>query len=125
MFRERNDYVGFLTRFALVAERFDWALYTFCLMPTHYHVVVRADRDAMSRGVQRLSGPHAHSFNERYQRTGHLFGDRFTSQLIESDSHLRNVCRYVVLNPVRARLVEHAEDWPWSWSRYGRRVTDP
>ena len=122
IFRERDDYIAFLRRFALVAERWDWSLYAFCLMTTHYHIVLRSGRDAMSRGVHRLSGAHAEWVNGRYGREGHLFGDCFSSRLVESEGHLFGACRYVLLNPVRAGLCERAADWPWSWCRYGRDV---
>jgi putative transposase len=58
-------------------------------------------------------------FNERYGLFGHLFADRFSARTIESEEYLYDACAYVVLNPVRAGLCDRAEDWAWSFSRYG------
>jgi len=90
-----------------------------CLMTTHYHLVVHSTRLDLSLGVQRLNGRYAQLFNERHGRFGHLFADRFTSRVIETEDHMHEACRYVVENPVRARLCDAADEWPWSHSRYG------
>ena len=87
-------------------------------MTTHYHLVLHSTRADLSRGVQRLNGRYAQEFNERHVRFGHLFADRFTSRAIETERYLYEACRYVVENPVRARLCDSVADWPWSHSRY-------
>jgi putative transposase len=70
--------------------------------------------------MQRLNGVHAQRANRRRRRRGHLFGERFSSWIVETEEHARAACRYVLLNPVRAGLCERAEDWRWSGSRYGK-----
>ena len=122
IFRSASDFRFFLALLASVVDGFAWFVHAFCLMNTHYHVVLHARRDNVSRGVHRLNGVYAQSFNERYGRRGHLFGDRFAAWLIESDEHLSNACRYVLLNPVRAGLCERSDEWPWSGSRHGTLV---
>jgi REP element-mobilizing transposase RayT len=92
-------------------------------MGTHYHLVLEAERALLSRGMHRLNGLYAQSFNERHERRGHLFGDRFVSRVVEDERYLRAACRYVVGNPVRAGLCTQPEDWPWSASRYGVEAT--
>ena len=87
-------------------------------MDTHYHVVAGARRVELSDGMHRLNGLHAQRFNRRHSRTGHLFGDRFASWLIEDEEYLGNACRYVLENPVRAGLATDVGDWPWAASRY-------
>ncbi len=87
-------------------------------MGNHYHVVVETTRLRLSRGMQRLNGRYAEAFNKKYERTGHLFGGRFTVRLIEDERRLARVCGYVLANPVRAGLCESPADWwPWSASR--------
>jgi REP element-mobilizing transposase RayT len=88
-------------------------------MTTHYHLVVGCRRPDLSRGVHRLNGRYAVDFNRRYGRFGHLFAERFSARLIESEDYLFDACAYVVLNPVKAGLCLRPEDWPWSYSRYG------
>lgn len=95
-------------------------------MTTHYHVVLQSTTVELSRGVQRLNGRYAQSFNRRHLRFGHLFADRFTSKVIEEERYLRHACQYVVENPVqyvvenpvRAGICDSAEAWPWARSRY-------
>lgn len=122
IYRGRDDYRSFLALLAVTARRHSWDVSAFCLMPNHYHLVLEATREALSNGVQRLSGLYAQGFNARHGRWGHLFGARFSSRLIESEEHLYTAARYVLANPVRAGLSRRAEDWPWSGSRWGKRL---
>jgi putative transposase len=114
------DRVSFLRLLADCVTRFDWTLYAYCLMTTHYHLFVHARRDDLSRGMQRLNGLHARSVNKRLARAGHLFGARYSPWVVDSEEHARATCRYVLMNPVRAGLCDRAEDWRWSGSRYGK-----
>jgi REP element-mobilizing transposase RayT len=100
------DRIGFLRLLGECVRRFDWDMYAYCLMTTHYHLVLRAAQDALSEGMQRLNGLHARRVNLRIGRRGHLFGARFSSWTIESDEYAAAACRYVLLNPVRAGLCE-------------------
>jgi REP element-mobilizing transposase RayT len=122
IYLDREDCRSFLALFGSTARRFGWDLYAFCLMGNHYHVVLEATRDRLSDGVQWLNGVYAQQFNKRHERWGHLFGSRFSSWVIESEEHLYKACRYVLANPVRAGLCERPEEWPWSGSRWGRRL---
>jgi putative transposase len=124
IYLDAEDCRWFLALFGSTARRFSWELYAFCLMTNHYHVVLEATREALSNGVQRLNGVYAHDFNDRHGRWGHLFGGRFRSWAIESEEHLYAACKYVLQNPVRAGLCERAEDWPWSGSRWGKRLAE-
>jgi REP element-mobilizing transposase RayT len=100
-----------------VVQSYRWDCYAFCLMGTHYHVVIAADREALSAGLQRLNGVYAQLFNRRHGRTGHVFGDRFHAWVIADERHVRAACAYVVENPVRAGICATASEWPWSASR--------
>jgi putative transposase len=119
IFRSADDRRLFLRLFADVVQRHAWFVHVFCLMTNHYHLVVETLRDELSAGCQRLNGIYAQSFNGRYRRRGHLFGDRFWSGLIEDEEELRDTCDYVLFNPVRAGLCGRPSDWPWSGSRTG------
>jgi putative transposase len=119
IYRDDDDHRLFLSLVRHVTERWAWSWHALCLMPNHYHFVVETTRAALSEGMHRVNGLYAEAFNAKYRRSGHLFGDRFTARTIEDKAYVRAACRYVVLNPVRAGLCEHAEDWPWTRSRYG------
>jgi putative transposase len=83
-------------------------------MDNHYHLMIETPDGNLSLGMRQLNGVYTQARNKRYNKTGHLFQGRFKAILIQKDSHLLEVSRYVVLNPVRARTVEKPEDWKWS-----------
>jgi REP-associated tyrosine transposase len=114
VFLDDQDRRVFLELLARVVERFGWVVYAYCLMSNHYHLVVMTPRGGLSRGMGQVNGGYARYFNRCYGRCGHVFQARFRSILVESDSYLKGVCRYVVLNPVRAGLCRHPREWLWS-----------
>jgi REP element-mobilizing transposase RayT len=83
-------------------------------MTNHFHLVIEAALDRLSAGMLHLNGRYAERFNSRYDRTGHVFEARFAAKLIQDESHFEAAARYVLDNPVRAGLCNHADDWPWS-----------
>ena len=118
VFHDRGDARFFLTQLWRAVERHDLHVHALCLMPNHYHLLAECLRDRLSRALHRVNGVYADWFNEKYRRSGHLWGDRFALWQIRDDEHLEAATAYVLANPVRARLCERAADWPWSWSRY-------
>ena len=117
IYREDDDRRWFLILLADTVPRFDWTVHAFCLMTNHYHLVVEALRENLSDGMQRMNGIYAQTFNGKYKRWGHLFGERFWCRPI-GEEELADTCRYVLANPVRANLCERISDWPWSACRY-------
>ncbi len=83
-------------------------------MGNHYHLLVATPDGNLAAGMRHLNGVYTQRFNARHGRTGHLFQGRYGAVLVEREAYLLEVARYVVLNPVRARMVRRAEDWPWS-----------
>jgi REP element-mobilizing transposase RayT len=114
VFFDPGDCIFFLTRFARTVDRFGWVCLAFCLMTNHYHFVIETPEPTLARGMEFLNGAYARGTNQRHGRTGHLFGRRYWSGLIETDSHLVEACRYVVLNPVRAGICTRPDDWRFS-----------
>jgi REP element-mobilizing transposase RayT len=104
----------FLKTLAEVVDRYAWLCHAYCLMPNHYHLLVETPRANLSLGARHLNGVYAQAFNRRHARVGHLFQGRYQGILVQREAHLLEVCRYVVLNPVRANLCTRPEDWPWS-----------
>jgi REP element-mobilizing transposase RayT len=117
IFLDGEDYRRFLEILAEIAARFSIAVYAYCLMPNHYHLVCRTREANVSAAVAYLNGVYAQWWNHRHSRCGHLTQGRFKAQLIQNDLYLRVVCRYVLDNPVRAALVRHPQDWEWSSAR--------
>jgi hypothetical protein len=83
-------------------------------MNNHYHLLVETPDGNLSKGMRQLNGVYTQLFNRRHRRIGHLFQGRYKAILIQKDSHLLEVSRYVVLNPVRAGAVKRPEQWKWS-----------
>ena len=106
--------ITFMRMFTRIAVRYRWLVYAWCLMTTHYHIVVHTPEAGLSEGMRDLNGGYARWSNKVRGRADHAFGKRFGSVLIETDEHLREACRYVVLNPVRAGICDSPADWPWS-----------
>jgi putative transposase len=96
------------------ARKHRWIVFAHCLMTNHYHLVLQIEREGFSAGFRELNSGYSRRTNRRYDRTGHLFHNRFAAALLKTDAHLLNACRYVVLNPVRAGMCERPEHWRWS-----------
>ena len=88
--------------------------HAYCLMGNHYHLLLQTLEASLSIVMRHLNGVYTQRFNRRHERCGHVLQGRFAAQLVDGDAYLREVCRYVVLNPVRAGLVAHPRDWRWS-----------
>jgi putative transposase len=114
IFVDESDYERFASLLDFVCVRQDWRCLAFCLMPNHVHVVVETPAADLSAGIQYLNGRYAQWFNRWHWTRGHVFQGRFHAVRIEADGHLRELLRYVALNPVRGGLCEASEDWPWS-----------
>ncbi|MDH4163052.1 MAG: transposase [Nitrospirota bacterium] len=114
VFRDDRDRENFLNTLLHVNKRYNWICHAYCLMTNHYHLLIETPDANLSIGMRQLNGVYTQLFNKWHGRSGHLFQGRFKAILIQKDSHLLEVCRYVVLNPVRAKMVEKPEAYPWS-----------
>lgn len=114
IFEDDEDRVRFLSILAEVVDRFNWLCHAWCLMTNHYHLVVETPDGNLSKGMRQLNGMYTQASNRRHHRTGHLFQGRFQGILVDKDSYLLELTRYVVLNPVRAGMVKHPGKYPWS-----------
>lgn len=94
-------------------SRLDAEMFAYCLMGNHYHFVLRTRQANLSRLMRQINGEYTRTFNRRHAVTGHVFQGRFHAVIVDRDSYLVEVCRYVELNPIRAGLVDAVIDWPW------------
>lgn len=102
-----------------------WRVHAYVLMPNHYHLLLETPEPNLSRGMRQLNGVYTQRVNVRHGRTGHVFQGRFKGILVERDAHLLELCRYLVLNPVRAGLVSAPGDWPFSSYRATAGLAPP
>jgi len=114
VFHEPADYEQFLALIHLAQRRIEVPILALCLMPNHFHFVVRPKvADDLSRWMKWLFTSHVRWSHAKYATVGRLWQGRFKAFLIQEDHHLQTVMRYVERNALRARLVERAEDWKW------------
>ena len=114
IFEDDQDRQQFLLVLGQVVVRFNWLCLAWCLMDNHYHLLIQTPDANLSKGMRQLNGVYTQFSNRRHQRAGHLFQGRFKAILVDSDAYLLELLRYVVLNPVRAGMVNNAADWVWS-----------
>lgn len=117
MFRETGDYLAFEELLNETQEKIPMRVLAYCLMPTHWHFVLWPLNDGdLSTFIRRISQIHAQRYRKYRQSTsqGHLYQGRFKSFPVQEDGHFLALCRYVEQNPLRAGLVDQAQDWQWS-----------
>ncbi|RBP48403.1 transposase [Arenicella xantha] len=113
--REDNrDRINFLNLFADVCDRYNWVCHSYCLMSNHYHLLIETPDGNLSKGRRQLNGVYSQLYNCRHKLVGHVFQGRYHAILVEKETHLKELARYVVLNPVRAGIVMNVEQWRWS-----------
>lgn len=114
IFKSDSDRMLLLGTLGEVVERCGWLCHAYCLMGNHYHLLLETPEPNLSKGMHQLNGSYAHRFNRLHQQAGHVLQGRFHALLVERDAHLLELCRYLVLNPVRAGLVGNAGQYRWS-----------
>jgi putative transposase len=125
LFRDEFDRQMFLDLLADQASRSDWCVLGYCLMTTHYHLILRLRKLTLSSGFQRMNSLWARRYNKRHDRRGALWQRRFFDSIVETDDHLYETVRYVALNPTRANMCALPEDWPWSSYASGIGLAPP
>jgi putative transposase len=115
VFHKPADFEAFLVSLAELKERKPFKLYGYCLLDNHFHLLLRPTGDAsISRIMQSLLISHTQRYHRHHRSGGHVWQGRFKSPVIQNDEHLLAVLRYIEANPVRARVVKKAGQYPWS-----------
>ena len=104
----------FLDVLGRVVADFNWVCHAYCLMDNHYHLLIATPDGSLAKGMRQLNGVFTQASNRRHGRGGHLFQGRYKAILVDGDAYLLELSRYVVLNPVRAGMVDEPGQWPWS-----------
>lgn len=112
---ESNDDKELLLRlFSRTHEKHNFVFYAYCIMDNHYHLLLETPDGNLSKGMHYINSIFAQQFNDRHERSGHLFQGRYKSFLVQKESYLLAVSRYIVLNPVRSGTVSHPAYYQWS-----------
>jgi REP-associated tyrosine transposase len=126
IFDDDQDRSAFLKLLGEVVLQFRWRCHAYCLMTNHYHCMVETAEGNLAKGMRQLNGVYTQWSNRRHRRSGHLFQGRYKAIIVDKDEYFLQLGRYIVLNPVRAGMVNHPKDW--TWSSYGAtagRVKSP
>ena len=114
IFADAIDRDCWLEVLRLVRKRFNFVIHAYCQMGNHYHVMLETVEGNLSQGMRQLNSLYSQEFNRRHNLVGHVFQGRYKAILVQKESYLLELARYIVLNPVRAGMVTTPEDWPWS-----------
>jgi putative transposase len=109
-----QDRQAWLELLGQVCGRFNWLIYAYCQMGNHYHLLVETPDGNLSNGMRQLNGVYTQRFNRAHNRVGHVFQGRYKAILVQKEAYLLELSRYVVRNPVRARMVREVHNWAWS-----------
>lgn len=114
IFIDDLDRATWLSIVRLVCKRFNFIIHAYCQMGNHYHLMVETVEGNLSRGMRQLNSLYSQQFNRRHHLVGHVLQGRYKSILVQKESYLLELARYVVLNPVRAGIVSTPDAWKWS-----------
>ncbi len=114
IYRDDDDRIAWLAVLAETCLRYNFVVHAFCQMTNHYHLLVETIEGDLGRGMRQLNGAYSQHYNRRHRLVGHVFQGRYKAILVQKESYLLELARYVVLNPVRAGIVSAPEQWRWS-----------
>ena len=112
IYRTDADRNTWLTVVDQVCQRYNWVCHAWCQMDNHYHLLIETPEANLSKGMRQLNGVYTQSFNRAHGRVGHVFQGRYKAILVERDSYLLELARYIVLNPLRAGMVKKLKPGP-------------
>ncbi len=114
IFEDDVDFQRYLKTLMDYQEKLDYSIYAYCLMDNHVHLLIKEGSEELSKVFQTLAASFVYWYNKKYEREGQLFQGRFRSEAVDNDEYFLVVTRYIHQNPVKAGIVENAEDYMWS-----------
>ncbi|MFZ5642828.1 MAG: transposase [Bacillota bacterium] len=114
IFDSDDDRIRFLETLARMRAKYNFLVYAYCLMDNHIHLIINDNGNDISKLIKSINISYVHYFNQSYNRCGHLFQDRFRSEMIQDDKYLLQASKYIHNNPVKAAMVSKAEEYEWS-----------
>lgn len=114
LFLRDEDYLKFIDYMKKAKAKADFTIYAYCLMTNHVHLLLKTENEELGEIVKRITVGYAQHHNVENGRTGHLFQNRFRSEVVETDKYFLTVLRYIHQNPLKARMVEDMRDYKWS-----------
>lgn len=114
IFMNREDYLQYLRYLGEIQEKYPFNLYSYCLMGNHIHLQIATIENEIWNIMNGINWRYSRYFNRKYDKVGHLFQDRYYSEIIETESYLLQTSKYIHLNPVKACIVDKPIQYPWS-----------
>ncbi len=114
IFKENEDCHRFLQTLKFYKESCGYQVYAYCLMSNHIHLLVKVGSEPLEQVMRRICGKFVYWYNDKYDRIGYLFQDRFKSEPVEDDTYFLTVLRYIHQNPLKAGMVQELTQHPWS-----------
>lgn len=114
IYRDDNDRENYLRILSEVVKKYNWLCHAYCLMDNHYHLLIETPEANLSFGMRQLNGIYTQRYNRKHKQVGHVFQGRYKAIIVDKENYLLELCRYLVLNPVRAKLVDAPERWQYS-----------
>jgi len=126
VFTDDGDHEAFLESLRVAKDRYPFALYGYCLLADHFHLLIRpGPGESISRILQSVTVTHTWRYHKRHRSSGHVWQGRFKSPAVQDDGHLLVVLRYIEANPVRAGIVADPRDYRWSsFGQHGLGLAD-
>lgn len=127
IFHDNDDRQQLFMVIARAKEKSDFKIYAYCFMNNHIHLLLHEGAETIGEVMKRVGSSYVYRYNQKYERIGYLFQDRYKSESVNDDAYLLTVLRYIHHNPKKAGLVENIEDFPWSSYRDykgGKGITD-
>jgi len=114
IFNEDEDSYRFLQTLKYYKDPSGYQLFAYCLMGNHIHLLLKVGAEPLQQVMRRICGKYVYWYNQKYERTGYLFQDRFKSEPVEDDRYFVTVLRYIHQNPLKARIVDEISKYRWS-----------
>ncbi|USX14466.1 transposase [Oxalobacteraceae bacterium OTU3CAMAD1] len=114
VFCDRQDRLVWLEETARMCDRFHFVIHAYCQMTNHYHLLIETPDGNLGQGMRQLNSVYSRYYNRRHDLVGHVLQGRYHAILVQKESYLLELARYIVLNPIRAGIVDKLGDWEWS-----------
>jgi len=114
IFEDDEDYEKFIKTLESYKAISEYKVYAYCLMGNHFHLLLKVGKEPLEQVIKRIAGSYVYWYNLKYRRCGHLFQDRYKSEVVEDDTYLLTVIRYIHQNPIKAGLCKHISDYKYS-----------
>ena len=122
IFEDDEDYEKFIETLRSYKAISEYEVYAYCLMGNHFHLLLKVGKEDLALVIKRIAGSYVYWYNLKYRRCGHLFQDRYKSEVVENDAYLLTVIRYIHQNPIKAGLCKCISEY--KYSSYGEYIAE-